>query len=253
MRNANERTILRTRAIDVNTAFKGAGDLTSHVNRLAINAQVASSHLGEAGEPFAILVRELITMARDLENMIENVESVFTQIVANVAQWDSVEKRIKMYMDAYRLVEKHKKLTKKSKDIENEKYDHNKIEKIVGSSEKGTIESLLMKEISTSKKKMGLHQKGLIDNAKKLISLISTVRDLTQKQSVYIAITARIESVRVSEHGDNLIHVSENISLVTKQIIELQENAESEVGHLIREIENFEKRDKSGIAIGGTV
>jgi hypothetical protein len=246
------RTALRKRAINVNAAFKGVGDLTTHVNRLAINAQVASSHLGEAGEPFAILVRELIKMARDLEEMVENVEIVFSKIVSNVAKWDSVEKKMTMYGKAARLIDKHNGFGEKQDHGENNDGIGNKPEEKTSPPKNESTTHLLEKEIAMSEGKITVHQKGLVENAGKLISQINSVRNLTQRQSVYLAITAKIESVRVSDQGDNLIHVAENISQVTQQIIELQERAESEIELLIKEIDTFERRKNNRAALGVT-
>jgi len=225
---------LKARAIDINVSFTGIMDLTRHTRKLAINAQVASSRIGAAGEPFAVLVQELIVMSEELTKMISEVEALFGKIVLQVAKWNGEVKKQKFYSDALHLIKPIKNESSSEEDIEitPEEDDFQIQDYTTG---------YLEEEIKYSKSTIIEQRDGLFNNARKLASLLEGVRSLTQKHSKYLAITARVEAVRVSEHGEDLIIVAENISKLTEDIALIHEKAESDVLLLLKEVEKYKK------------
>jgi len=230
---------LKLKAIDVNLSFKGIMDLTRHSRKLAINAQVASSRIGAAGEPFSVLVKELIVMSEELTRMIEEVEDIFAKMVNQVAKWNGENKRGKFFAESLNLIIAKEKAESAEDDDGNETEKPDKHQFLPG-----TAGEHLERILETSKKTIADQREGLFENAQKLAGLLGGVRNMTQKHSKYLAITAKVESVRVSDYGEDLIIVAENISQLTADIAKIHEDAEEEVYKLIKMIETYKQYRK---------
>jgi len=227
---------LKLKAIDVNVSFNGIMDLTRHSRKLAINAQVASSRIGVAGEPFSVLVQELIVMSEELTRMIVEVEDIFAKMVNQVAKWDGENKRNKFFTESLNLIIAYENAESAENSSENETEKPDKHQFLPG-----TAGEHLENILETSKTTITNQREGLFENAKKLSGLLGGVRNMTQKHSKYLAITAKVESVRVSDYGEDLIIVAENISQLTADIAKIHEDAEDEVYKLIKMIETYKQ------------
>ncbi len=96
---------IRAGAVGIHRTFAPIHQLLAEVERLALNASVASGRLGGAGRSFATVARDLHATASELGTRIHEIEAVFAGLAVDVAAWSESERRLDLLKRSVALID----------------------------------------------------------------------------------------------------------------------------------------------------
>jgi len=234
--NSNARlNEYRRNLIAVNRSFSSMEPLMLRTKYLSLNAEIASAHVGEAGNPFGIVVRELANMGGKLSEIIKEVESQFSMVVEAVDRWIEAERRMELYLRSYRLA--NEALDDESLSIVDSMNDlsiyNEKTLTAWGEVSKrftrGSAQENLLGNIIKCRNEVVGHMRTIIDLTGKLSGLIDRVNMVAVRQSHFVAVTALIESVQVTDARGQIKTIAQDIQTLSREIHAVENGAKNKI------------------------
>lgn len=232
---------LRTKAIEINRTFADMEPLLARTVYLSLNAEIASSHLGDTGKPFGIVVKELSYMGSELDELIKEIEREFSKVVFAVSKWIASERKMAIILKS--LNHSNEGLT-----VGNEggraisPYNNNcsdtiafiqlgeeKIKILLQKYKEDTLQNLLLSEAMNCRKEI-IHFAEKISNITgKLSGIIDKINRVAVRQSHFVAVTAAIEAAQLKANSSHIKTVANSIKKLSQDIHRVENEAKNKL------------------------
>ena len=232
---------LRRRAIDMNLSFAEMAPLLRRVRLLSLNAEITSDQLGERGASFSVVVKEVSSMAAELKELVDETEAASWDVVNLVAFWMRDEKIMDLVQHAINYTRSEQvsedgengepcaSLVWKQALLENVDREWEKEKSLLDP--EGT-EFRMWESVLEKRKRMLGHLLLLNDMSVRLYAMVERINLVAARKSNFLAVSAMIESARVSEGGSDLTTVAENIRTLANDIAAVESRAIDQAGSL---------------------
>lgn len=231
--NGNEVQEVRRIAINMNQTFAGMAPLISATRILSLNAEIASAPMGEAGNPFAVVARELSMMSVEIKQLINDASSSFC-VINDIAQTVLLERKLKLFREAIR----REWLAREADGRDQMKLpcgrkwrtfleghdmaSNASVYAGCSSCNVKLIECDLWRQVMKNGMNLLENLKRIEDLSNRLTSLVDRIRWVAARKSHFIAVSATIEAARFNGSGMSLKAVAESISLLAGNIAAMQ-------------------------------
>ena len=241
--NNNKRFHLsdfRNRLININRSFAEMEPLLLRTLHLSLNAEIASSLVGEAGKPFGIVVKELSHVGLKLGDIIKEVELEFSKVVIAVSKWIATEGKLRLFLKGYRLSNEgltgdegfnDKSLFGADNDDLSMFNDKTRIgwNKAFNSFNRGSAQYHLLENAIRCRDEIVVYLKEITRLTRSISGLLDRVNMVAVRQSHFVAVTAMIESVQVGQGDGHIKTIAEEIQLLSKDIHKVEAAAKDNI------------------------
>lgn len=225
---------LRKMAINLNNTFSGIVPLMRQTQYLSLNAEIASAEIGVVGEPFAVVVRELFFMTKELSTLTDEVKDTLN-VVNSIAAMVVDEKKLHLLQTALQHLGEQRREEEPKKEMRlhcGMKFNHvlnqrsldewSREWKRCGRCANNTVECVLWKRTIQNGLSIMENLKLIDSLATKILRLAERMRMIAALKSHFIGISAMIKAARVNSEGSGLRTVAENIQTLSKDISAMQ-------------------------------
>ena len=219
----NSTKEFRRDAMAVQTAFAAMRPLVFKSQILSSNAEITSAHLGDSGLSFGIIARELMTMVRELERLIDELQKVFREVAVNSAEWIKAEHRREIFQRAMSMAQGGD-----GTEAQKEKF-HGLCEKLTENSK-------------ASQESMYENIRVVIDLSRKINKFIDRISWVAVRQSHFTAITARVEAAKMEDNGKDIEAVASAIRHLSEEIADAERQARERIHTLNGQAKNLSKQ-----------
>lgn len=203
----------------INRSFLDLRPIYPVARRLALNAEVASAHLGAEGTALNVVMREVGVMTTTLSELVESAEAIFQALVRLVAQWILLDARLLVYqrsVDAARARRGAPPLRWKDaltadaitlwRDL---------------AAEAPAAERPLWAALIQTRAELAAVAREVIDRCRALARIVERVSWVATRQTQYLATVASVETRRIGEASvislsDRLVELSLQIAAVDR-------------------------------------
>lgn len=193
---------IRAGAVAIHRTFAPIHHLLAEVDRLALNASVASGRLGVAGRTFATVSRDLHATSAELGARIAKVEAIFEGLARDVAAWSETERRLLLLRSAGQQAEAQ--LGGRRPDA-------------LRDAERRAMDALQR------------HMTALNTRLQSLDGHVDRIRWTAVRQTRYLCILASIEKAHLGDRGAAVESVVHAMTVLADQLSEVEEEARNRV------------------------
>ena len=98
--NNGSKNIFRSKLFSIQTDFSKVKPLVQSSKNLALNAELNAARLGQAGNAFGVVARELGGIMKNLDQLVGEQQGIFRDISRITAEWMKAEQRTRLYQRA---------------------------------------------------------------------------------------------------------------------------------------------------------
>lgn len=232
---------LRTQSIAINRTFADMEPLLMRTVYLSLNAEIASSHIGDPGKPFGIVVKELSYMGNRLDELIKEVESEFAKVVYAISKWIAVERKMTLLLKSFK--NSNEGFTNNSVDAVmgsyNEEIESDPIAFIqqrnihlkgaLASYNKDSLQYILLKEAINHRKEIIDFLENIANLTNRLSNVIDKINMVAVRQSHFVAVTAVVESAQIKIDNGHIKTVANSIKELSQDIHKVEGEAKNKI------------------------
>jgi len=105
----------RSKLFSIQTDFSKVKPLVQSSKNLALNAELNAARLGQAGNAFGVVARELGGIMKNLDQVVGEQQGIFRDISRITAEWMKAEQRTRLYQRACNTINNHYKTVEAGK------------------------------------------------------------------------------------------------------------------------------------------
>lgn len=226
-------SVLRTRALNTHRLFAALMPFIPRAERLALNAEVAACRLGSEGLPYSAVVRELSVMADELSGEIDGVTAAFRGFARTIAAWSQADLRAAIYTRALQRMRELGRVqssnVRKALSLEDRALRIEALFDAVGDDHRDDGVSRMVTCWMDEESRAVLELSNLESDAGGIVQSVECIQQAATRRSRFIAITAMVESAKVTTGGSVLNQVSSEIRKLSEELGEAGTMARSAI------------------------
>lgn len=235
-------------AIGLNRTFSGLQGLLFRTKLLALNAEIASAHVGETGASFGVVVKELISMGTQLREVVADLEEVFREVAHHIGVWIRSRNRFEMYLRVVDALQSARTAEDEAAacpaaagqslidaDLGAYRCAHRIDDEPTSIARTWELALARRREAIESLEKVYRCSRGLL-------SLLQRLNLVATRQSGYLSTTARVEATHADQTAFNLDAVAQDIGQLATDFAALQHEAQDAATELTAEAKRITAR-----------
>lgn len=203
----------------INRSFLDLRPIYPVARRLALNAEVASAHLGAEGTALNVVMREVGTMTTTLSGLVKDAEGIFQALVRLVARWIRLDAQLTIYqrsIDAARARRGEPPLAWKDALTASVSAQWRDL-----AAAAPPVEEPLWRALTKTRTGLVEDAEEVIDRCRALARIVERVSWVATRQTQYLATVASVETRRIGEAtvislSERLVELSHQISTVDR-------------------------------------